>query len=241
MLFDQGTLGEARVLPEYGSGYLGKRVLAFLLILLPLAPVVWLIQSERRANATAREWSLKVSLAANFAVAGLAILSYALLRNYFDFGAFARVGAGAGAVAFAFAAAFAAAFAFAFAFAAARVFARVFAGVFAGVFAAAFAAAVTAAVTAAGAVTGAFATLVFLGFILQRIQHEVGKVTVVVVTLLMIGIAAAIFTPKYAVDSDRLTAGNISFILLVFFCILPVLNALFDWLSVGVTRLFLRR
>ena len=223
MLFDQGTLGEARVLPEYGSGYLGKRVLAFLLILLPLAPVVWLIQSERRANATAREWSLKVSLAANFAVAGLAILSYALLRNYFDFGAFARVGAGAGAVAFAFAAA------------------RVFARVFAGVFAAAFAAAVTAAVTAAGAVTGAFATLVFLGFILQRIQHEVGKVTVVVVTLLMIGIAAAIFTPKYAVDSDRLTADNISFILLVFFCILPVLNALFDWLSVGVTRLFLRR
>lgn len=76
---------------------------------------------------------------------------------------------------------------------------------------------------------------------MQRIQHEVGKVTVVVVTLLMIGIAAAIFTPKYAVDSDRLTAGNISFILLVFFCILPVLNALFDWLSVGVTRLFLRR
>src|SRR5262249_3606537 len=41
-------------------------------------------------------------------------------------------------------------------------------------------------------------------------------------------------------DSEQLTATEVSFLLLVFVGTLPLLNALLDWISVGLTRRFIR-
>jgi hypothetical protein len=52
--------------------------------------------------------------------------------------------------------------------------------------------------------------------------------------------AATYFAPQWASDPGQLATSKLAFTFLLFLGILPLCNALFDWVSVGFTRLFLR-
>ncbi len=233
LLFDQGTLGQAQVLPLYGTGHFGKRVLAVLLILIPGVLMMRSFRPFRGGSMSRNETKSRTRflLGSSFSM-GLFVLSLHLLEAYFNFSV----------IAFAAVVAFVGAGAFAFADAGEGASAGKGAGTVAG--AVALAGTGTGAITGsvsfvvAGVIAGTVAVLIVI--IVERTRKEFLKVALVTTTLLMVGALVVILTPM-RVAIDQLAADKAAFLLLVFFCVLPVCNALFDWVSVSVTRFFLLR
>lgn len=152
-------------------------------------------------------------------------------------GAFAGALAGAGVVAFAFSGAGASVVVFAIAVALAVASAVVSTAVLALAFAFAFAFANTFTFTFAGAAVAAFA-VAFAVVWLSNKGHSAWA-RVVLFLWLVIVLVGSVFT---GVFSDGAWAGPADTRLLVIVLVgLPVLNALFDWGSLGVTRYLVQR
>ena len=166
--------------------------------------------------------------------------------------AFAVDGAFAVAVdgAFAFAVAFAVAFAFALALAVAGAVAVAFAvavavagagavavavtfaGAGAGAFAFAFAVALAVAFAGAGAFAGAFAILITYSYFLKKGNRLLFYILYFSFLVVCIGVFLA---------QPWLPVNELSFGILLFLVVLPIINSILDWLSLGVTRLLLKK
>ena len=144
-------------------------------------------------------------------------------------GAFAAAGAGAAAAAGAAAVAFAAAFAGAAAGAAAGVSAGAFAGAAAGAAAGAVAGAgtVVVAVVVAGVGAGAIS---WLYWVVRQFRGVPLFYTIFIPALL---VAAALLV-EFAPSGDD--SRPVFVLLLIYLAVLPVINGVFDWLSLGFTR-----
>ena len=155
-------------------------------------------------------------------------------------GAFAVAGAGAFAVAGAGAGAFAVAFAGAFAVAFAGTFAGAGAGAFAGAFAVAFAFAGTfaGAGTGAGAFAGA-GTFAVAGVILIAYNYFLKKGNHLLFYILyfpFLAVYICVFLAQPWIQVDELSFGT-----LLFLVVLPIINSVLDFLSLGVTRKLLKK
>jgi hypothetical protein len=233
LLTDVGQMGEAVVLPSYGTGWLAffKRFGVFLLMLLPFLPFV--IAKCLRPKWLGFGSTTKNNLKVFASSVVLFILSQEVLRSI-ELGAV--LGAVVGAVVLAVAVA------------GAVVGAVTVLG--AGAVAVADADAVAGAVAVAGASAGASAVVVFFAIDLLVDAMDKGKhqssilqciaVVAVTMTLAILVCAVTYFAPQWTTDTGQLSASKLAFTIMLFMGILPLCNALFDWLSVGFTRYCLR-
>lgn len=235
LLLNQGMLGEARVLPDYGPGHFCKRLVAVTLVLLPFVPVIWLVRRVRVdevGQGAAVRMSNGKALLGVVSVLLLCLAAKYLLTNYLEYDPFASAGAGTGLVAFAFAVAVAIAIAGAFA------------GVFAFEVAVAVAYGLPVAFVAAFAGPFAFAIAVIVApvcvCLATRARTELRKVLWYEASVLGWGVLVAITTPSFA-SVEHLAVDKAAFVLLFFYTLLPVCNAFFDWVSVAFTRECLQR
>jgi hypothetical protein len=72
-------------------------------------------------------------------------------------------------------------------------------------------------------------------------RHQFFAVGGITVCLALVLFAAVFLGPQFAANSNWFGATEIAFTMVLFLGILPLCNALFDWLSVSVTRMCLRQ
>jgi hypothetical protein len=231
LLTDMGQMGQATVLPSHGLGWRGffKRLGLCAIVFLPLLPLAWAIKFRPAwiaPDASGKDF-LKVAIPI-FVI----FLGCQYVLKHVD------AGVGAGIVAFAFAFAFAGAFVGAFASAVAFVVAGAFSG--------AVAVSVSGAFIVAVVVVFPVAIAVFwlARFLEDRAQSSLRNHVIAVLGLVFVltsvMLTATYLAPLRTTDISQLSASKPAFTLLLFIGILPLCNAVFDWLSVGVTRLCLR-
>lgn len=109
---------------------------------------------------------------------------------------------------------------------------------------------VTRAAVVAGAGAGAIAVAFAVAFGAERIEALVRQrapamawtvaVGFALVWLLLLGLVSK-YLPTQVDKPSRLLADESAFVMIAFLGLLPIFNALLDWISVGLTRAFIRR
>ena len=198
--------------PSIEEGRLWKVPLIFILI----AGMIYSLYKRNKEDGFKSTIWLAVTVTGAFAFAGAGAFAFAF--------AFAGAGAGAGAVAFAVA--------FAGAFAGAGAGAVAFAVAFAGAFAVAGAGAgaVAFAVAGAGAVAGVI--LIAYNYFLKKGNH----LLFYILYFPFLAVYICVFLAQPWIQVDELSFG-----ILLFLVVLPIINSVLDFLSLGVTRKLLKK
>jgi hypothetical protein len=238
LITDVGQMGQATVLPSYGAGCFGffKRMGVCALIMLPWLSFI-LVRRIRPG------WVLpEASTKDFFKVVFLFVVAWFISTRALQFaGAFAD--AGVLVIAGSLVLALVLALARALALAHAGVGALVLAGTLALALALSGVGGFAAAVTFAGVGSGA---MFLIDFNLNKHPLKSPRwdgLFVLILTFCLAGAVSAVtyFVPLWVSDASSLAASKKSFTVLLFLDILPLCNALFDWVSLGATRLCLRQ
>jgi hypothetical protein len=249
LLTDAGQIGPLTVMPSFGKDTIGflKRLVVTILVPLPALPVVWILKYRRQwMPEPGRIVGLFVYCAFLVLIIVLAVLSLIFFRTvdaWRNAGAIIGVGLVVSimvAILLAQAAAVNDTKNDEYRIAMLPVAVIVTASAFATLVGVG-----PSIVIAAGATSEFFVMLLLLKWLATRPIRKLGDhlkaVCTVLVLLTLHLLLVVIFTPTLTITPTEVAASSTSFALILFFGLLPLSNALFDWISIGATRHFLRK
>jgi hypothetical protein len=237
LLTDVGQMGYATVLPSYGMGWLGftKRLGVCFLLVLPFVPLViarlfrphWV--KIHSGTWHALKWFIPSLLL--FPISHIPLKSFYIFPTAFTlvlaFGLLLNATAGNRALG-------------------SNALALMFSGAVLGAFPTAVEGEVSVIAFALVVLTVGVAAYLIDTFLEKRsaqglVRHQFFAVGLIAVCLAIVLVVAIFLAPQFAANSKWLAASEMTFTMMLFLGVLPLCNALFDWLSVGTTRICLRQ
>ncbi len=249
LLTDAGQIGPLTVMPSFGRDTIGflKRLVVIMLIPLPALPVVWILKYRRQwMPEPGRIVGLFVYCAFLVLILVLTVLSITFFQTI---DAWSNAGAiiGVGLVLSMMVAILLAQMVAAndtkndeYRVAMLPVGVIVTASTFA-----TLGGIGSSIVIAAGTLSEFFVMLSLFRWLATRPIRKLGDhlkaVCIVLILLTLHLLLVVVFLPTLTITPTEVVASSTSFALILFFGLLPLSNAIFDWISIGATRHFLRK